>query len=69
MKAIRIWHGCKVVGLLTVDEGSSSFQVAGGAQNSTEADIEIDPWAGLIVAKDAAGNRLTPRYYAEEEQP
>jgi hypothetical protein len=50
-KTIRIWNGCRVVQVVTVhqDGGSSTIGAAGGAENSTTVDIEIDPWAGLIV--------------------
>jgi hypothetical protein len=49
-KTLRIWHGCKVVLLLSVGEsGYSTMGATGGAGNSTKVDIEIDPWAGLIV--------------------
>jgi hypothetical protein len=48
---IRVWNGETVCGVFTVgDMGGSSFIGAvGGAANSTRADIELDPWAGLIV--------------------
>jgi hypothetical protein len=47
---IRIWNGCKVVQLISVSEtGSTSHGAVGGAANSTQVDIEFDPWAGLIV--------------------
>jgi hypothetical protein len=47
---IRIWNGCKVVTVLTVsDQGYSSIGAVGGASNSTKVDVELDPWAGLIV--------------------
>jgi hypothetical protein len=50
MKTIRIWDGCKVVALITVSStGMSSQGAVGGAGNSAEPDIEIDPWAGLLV--------------------
>jgi hypothetical protein len=50
-KVIRIWDGCKVVQVVAVDQngGSSTLGPAGGAGNSTRIDIEIDPWAGLLV--------------------
>jgi len=56
-KTVRIWHGCKVVLLLSVDEsgGYSTMGAAGGAANSTQVDIEIDPWAGLLV-ENGTGN-------------
>lgn len=56
-RTIRIWHGCKVVLLLAVDQtgGYSTMGAVGGADNSTKADIEIDPWAGMIV-EHATGN-------------
>lgn len=51
-KKIRIWSGKEVVQVITVaQDGSSSSTIGavGGAENSTLIDIEIDPWAGLIV--------------------
>lgn len=50
-KTIRIWNGCKVVQVITVyaEGGNSSAGAVGGAHNSSRPDIEIDPWAGLIV--------------------
>lgn len=54
-KTIRIWNGCRVVQVVTVNEGggSSTIGATGGAGNSTQMDIEIDPWAGLIVDHSA----------------
>lgn len=48
---IRIWNGCRVVGVIGVDESgaSTSSGAAGGAANSARVDIEIDPWANLLV--------------------
>lgn len=49
-KVIRIWNGCKVLQVICVsDDSSASLGSTGGAGNSTKVDIEIDPWAGLIV--------------------
>ncbi|HYD28913.1 hypothetical protein [Brevundimonas sp.] len=49
-KVIRIWDGCRVVQVVAVRrDGSSVMGATGGAHNSTEVDIELDPWAGLIV--------------------
>jgi hypothetical protein len=50
-KTIRIWNGCKVVLLLSVSAagGYSTMGAVGGAANSSRADIDLDPWAGLIV--------------------
>lgn len=63
-KTIRVWHGCKVVGLVSFsDTGSSHTGAVGGAANSTVVDIEIDPWAGLIV--DHA-TRMSPCGYRDE---
>jgi hypothetical protein len=66
-KTIRIWDGCRVVGLISIgQDGGSVFQGAtGGAENSSKPDIEIDPWAGLIVDHDT---RLGPRCYKEVEE-
>jgi hypothetical protein len=53
-RVIRIWHGCKVVQIVAVSEsGSSTMGATGGAHNSTRVDIEIDPWAGLLVDHSA----------------
>lgn len=47
---IRIWKGCTVVLLLDVNEsGYSTVGAIGDAANSGTADIELDPWANLIV--------------------
>jgi hypothetical protein len=47
---IRIWHGCVVRQVISVsDTGSSTIGAVGGAQNSTHADIDLDPWNNLIV--------------------
>lgn len=50
-KVIRIWDGCKVVQVISVDQngGSSTLGATGGASNSTRVDIEVDPWKGYIV--------------------
>jgi hypothetical protein len=57
VKTIRIWNGCKVVQVIGVheDSGSSSLGAVGGAHNSTRIDIEIDPWAGLLVDHSMPG--------------
>jgi len=51
IKTIRIWNGCKVAALIDVDEsgGVTASGPTSGAHNSARVDIEIDPWAGLIV--------------------
>lgn len=47
---IRIWNGCKVNMVVTVDDGSNvSCGAVGGAAFSAKVDIELDPWAGFIV--------------------
>lgn len=47
---IRIWDGCTVRYVFSItNNGSSSLGAVGGAGNSTKPDIELDPWAGLIV--------------------
>lgn len=50
-KMIRIWNGAKVVQVVCVHEenGSSAVGAVGGAGHSARVDIELDPWAGLIV--------------------
>lgn len=65
-KTTRIWSGCVALAVLTVDQsGSKSFiGSVGGAENSAKVDIEIDPFAGLIV--DHA-TRNSPLYFREEE--
>lgn len=64
-KIIRIWNGCTVIAVLAVkpDGGTTQF-TAGGAANSTTVDIEIDPWAGLIV--DHMAN-ISPVLFREEK--
>lgn len=66
-KVIRIWNGCTVVQVISMrqDGGSSTIGATGGADNSTKADIEIDPWAGLIV-DHSTGN---PPLFFREEAP
>lgn len=65
-KVIRIWHGCKVVQVVAVADGSSSvLGPVGGAGNSIAVDIEIDPWAGLIVDHNV---RRSPVDFREVEQ-
>ena len=55
-KAIRIWNGCKVVQVVVAEDGAiSTLGAVGGANNSTKIDIEIDPWAGLIVDHSVPG--------------
>lgn len=47
---IRIWDGCTVRAVFSVsDTGYSAIGAVGGAGNSTKVDIELDPWANLIV--------------------
>lgn len=47
---IRIWDGPTVCSVYSVSAtGNSSIGAVGGAGNSTRVDIELDPWAGLIV--------------------
>lgn len=60
---IRIWHGCKVICVVTVsDTGFSTIGPVGGAENSTNPGIELDPWSGLIVDNDT---RNSPVNYRE----
>ena len=65
-KTIRIWDGCKVVGVVAIDQrgGSTWLGAVGAAANSTPSDIEIDPWAGLIVDHSA---RRSPVFFREAE--
>jgi len=47
---IRVWDGCTVRQVISVSKtGSATLGAVGGAGNSTQVDIELDPWAGLIV--------------------
>jgi hypothetical protein len=66
-KSIRIWSGCKVIAILDVGEngGTSLVTNVGGASYSSIPDIELDPWAGLIVDHST---RNSPRYYREPEE-
>lgn len=51
-KTIRVWDGSKVVCVLSVGQESSCYicsGASGGAENSTQVDIEIDPFKGFIV--------------------
>lgn len=68
MKTIRIWDGCKVVCVVTAFPGDNGYSVqgrTGGAGNSAKVDIEMDPWAGLIV--DHSANR-SPVDFREPEE-
>jgi hypothetical protein len=48
--AIRIWDGCVVRHVIIVGPtGSTSLGAVGAAHHSTKVDIELDPWAGLVV--------------------
>lgn len=63
-KTIRVWDGCRVVQVITVSStGSATLGAVGGAHNSTNPDIEIDPWAGLIVDHSVKG---APASFREE---
>lgn len=63
---IRIWQGCKVICTVTVsNSGFSTIGPAGGAENSTNPDIELDPWAGLIVDHNS---RKGPHNFREVER-
>lgn len=47
---IRIWKGCQVKMLFTIgDNSSSTVGAVSGAECASQPDIELDPWAGLIV--------------------
>ncbi len=64
-KTIRIWNGCKVVAVISVAADSHSVVGnVGGAANSGKVDIELDPFAGLIV--DHSANR-SPVDFREAE--
>jgi hypothetical protein len=67
VKTIRIWHGCKVLNVVTVskDGTTSMLGATGGAANSTRVDLDIDPFAGLIVDHSTDN---PPVYYRTEEQ-
>jgi hypothetical protein len=62
---IRIWDGCKVVQVISVNRsgGKSTLGAVGGAENGARPQIEIDPWAGLIVDRNA--KTRTPIYFRE----
>lgn len=64
---IRVWHGCRVIAMLSVGEdgGSSLVTDVGGAGNSSNPTIEIDPWAGLIVDHET---RNSPMAWREPEE-
>jgi hypothetical protein len=63
---IRIWDGCTVRYVFSVGPtGSSTIGGAGGAANSTRPDIELDPWARLIVD----GRAEWPRPVSIVEEP
>lgn len=66
-KVIRVWDGCKVVQVISVEQNgtTSSMGAVGGAHNSVLVDIEIDPWAGLIVDH---GTRNPPLAWREEQE-
>jgi hypothetical protein len=65
-KVIRIWNGCKVVQLLFVsDSATGVLGSVGGASNSTKVDIELDPWAGLIVDHSV---HTSPVNFRDEER-
>lgn len=65
-KVIRLWDGCTVVGVMSVDQkgGSTFIGAVSGAANSTKVDIELDPWAGLIVDHST---RRSPVGYREDQ--
>lgn len=47
---IRIWNGCEVRMVLSVSPtGHTVAGSVGGAANGANPDIELDPWAGLVV--------------------
>ncbi len=64
---IRIWDGCTVRMVMSVSKtGSSTTGAVGGAGNSSKPDIELDPWAGLIV--DHRATYPTPVYIQERDE-
>lgn len=66
MPTIRIWHGPTVIQVVSVsDNGSSTSGAVGGAGNSVKVDIELDPWAGLIVDNHVGGTPVSFRESAE----
>lgn len=66
---LRIWNGCKVCMVLTISEsGSTTLGAIGGAECASNTDIELDPWAGLIVdnrVQFPAPVSIKERYNAE----
>jgi hypothetical protein len=66
MPTIRIWHGPQVIQVVSVStSGSSTSGAVGGAEDSTKVDIELDPWAGLIVDNHDGGTPVSFRESAE----
>jgi hypothetical protein len=65
---IRIWDGCSVRFVLDVDRngGSAGIGAVGGAGNSTKVDIELDPWAGLIVDNRTQGGPVSWQSYEKD---
>jgi len=59
-KVIRIWSGCRVICIVAVSNNGGSWIVTdvGGAGNSSNPTIEIDPFAGLIVDHETSNSPL-----------
>jgi hypothetical protein len=50
IKTVRIWNGERPMALVTVDDETEAVRFASGAAWSAETiDIELDPWAGIVV--------------------
>jgi hypothetical protein len=63
---IRIWQGCVVRQVVTITEtGSATVGAVGGAEDSTQVDIELDPWARLVV--DNRAQFPVPVYIRDKE--
>jgi hypothetical protein len=64
---IRIWDGNRVLGVVSFSRngGGSYIGAVGGAENSSRVDIEMDPWAGLIV--DHMPEFFSPMNWREAE--
>lgn len=70
MTSLRIWHGCTVVATFSVDDhGYTATGAVGGAQNSGRPDIELDPWANLVVDHRAEYATPVSIRYEESEPP
>jgi hypothetical protein len=58
IKTVRIWNGERPMALVTVDDETGAVRFASGAEvmfasgaawSAETIDIELDPWAGIVV--------------------